>query len=107
LKTAPWRLFIEELAKIVVEEQSPQRLLLARQKLYELLANCIPPEVIFEKLTVSLMENVDDSMRGEIAQWAAYHEHRMQLGSKAIVHLEAFLARFMFIYKQWQASFFG
>ena len=107
LKTAPWRLFIEELAKIVVEEQSPQRLLLARQKLYELLANCIPPDIIFEKLTDSLMENVDDSIRADIAKWAAYHEHRMQIGSKAIVHLEAFLARFMFIYKQWQTSFFG
>jgi len=107
LKTAPWQLFIEELARIVVEEQSPQRLLLARQKLYELLANCIPSDIIFEKLTTSLMENVDDSLRTDIVKWAAYHEHRMQLGAKPIVHLEAFLARFMFIYKKWQKDFFG
>mmetsp|Transcript_6885 Transcript_6885/g.11351 ORF Transcript_6885/g.11351 Transcript_6885/m.11351 type:complete len:385 (+) Transcript_6885:24-1178(+) len=107
IKTAPWQLFIEELARIVVEEQSPQRLLLARQKLYELLANCIPADVIFEKLTVALMENVDDSLRKDIVHWAAYHEHRMQQGAKPIIHLEAFLARFMQIYKKWQLEFFG
>ena len=105
VKTAPWQLFVEELAKIVVEEQSPNRLLLARQKLYELLANCIPPDVVFERLTIALMENVDDSLRGDIAKWAAYHEHRMQMGSKPVIHLEAFLARFMQTYKQWQSSF--
>jgi len=105
VKTAPWQLFVDELAKIVVEEQSPNRLLLARNKLYELLSNCIPPDVIFERLTISLMENVDDSLRGDIAKWAAYHEHRMQLGSKPVIHLEAFLAQFMRTYKEWQSSF--
>lgn len=102
IKQAPWQLFIDELARIVVEEQSPARLLLARQKLYELLANCIPADVIFEKLTMSLMENIDDSLRKDLAKWAAYHEHRMQIGAKPIIHLEAFLARFMHIYKKWQ-----
>jgi len=105
VKTAPWQLFVEELAKIVVEEQSPSRLLLARNKLYELMANCIPPEVVFERLTMALMENVDDSLRGDIAKWAAYHEHRMQMGSKPVIHLEAFLAKFMQIYRSWQSSF--
>ena len=107
IKTAPWQLFIEELARLVVEEQSPQRLLLARQKLYELLSNCIPPDTVFERLTVALMDNVDDSLRKDIAKWAAYHEHRMQTGSKPVIHLEAFLARFMHLYKQWQVEFFG
>jgi len=107
IKTAPWQLFIDELARLVVEEQSPQRLLLARQKLYELLSNCIPPDTIFERLTVALMDNVDDVLRKDIVKWAAYHEHRMQTGSKPVIHLEAFLARFMHLYKQWQAEFFG
>jgi len=107
IKQAPWKLFIDELARIVVEEQSPKRLLLARQKLYELLANCIPPDIIFETLTISLMENIDDSLRPKLARWSAYHEHRMQIGAKPIIHLEAFLARFMHIYKKWQTEFFG
>jgi len=107
IRTAPWQLFIDELAKCVVEEQSPQRLLLARQKLYELLANCIPADVIFERLTVALLENVDDSIRKDVVRWAAHHEHRMQSGSKPIIHLEAFLSRFMQVYKKWQIEFFG
>jgi len=106
VRTAPWQLFIDEVAKIAVEEQSPGRLLLVRQKLYELLANCIPPEVVFERLTIALMENVDDSLRGEIAKWAAYHEHRMQMGAKPVIHLEAFLAKFMQQYKRWQSEVF-
>lgn len=31
---------------------------------------------------------------------AAYYEHRLQLGSKAIYHLEAFVAKFMALYKK-------
>lgn len=31
---------------------------------------------------------------------AAFYEHRLQLGSKAIYHLEAFVAKFMAIYKK-------
>lgn len=31
---------------------------------------------------------------------AAFYEHRLQLGSKAIYHLEAFVAKFMAVYKK-------
>lgn len=31
---------------------------------------------------------------------AAYYEHRLQQGSKAIFHLEAFVAKFMAVYKR-------
>ena len=31
--------------------------------------------------------------------WAAFYEHRVQTGSKEIFHLEAFVARFMSLYK--------
>ncbi|ETO30996.1 replication factor C 37 KD subunit [Reticulomyxa filosa] len=73
IKSTPWELFIEELARGVTEEQSPQRLMLARNKLYELLGNCIPPELIFKKLTIALMSSVDDSLRYDIVKWAAFH----------------------------------
>ena len=51
------------------------------------------------------MENVDDTLRKDIAHWSAFHEHRMQLGAKPVVHLEAFLAKYMALYKQWTMSF--
>jgi len=106
IKVTPWELFIEDLARAVTEEQSPQRLMLARNKLYELLANCIPPDLIFKKLTAALICNVDDSLRYDIVKWAAFHEHRMLQGAKPIMHLEAFLARFMATYKKWSHDIF-
>lgn len=44
--------------------------------------------------------NCDGQLKAEITQMAAYYEHRLQLGTKAIFHLEAFVAKFMSIYKR-------
>ena len=44
--------------------------------------------------------NCDGQLKAEITQMAAYYEHRLQLGTKAIFHLEAFVAKFMAIYKR-------
>lgn len=51
-------------------------------------------------LVCELLSNCDGHLKPEVAQMAAYYEHRLQLGSKAIYHLEAFVAKFMAIYKQ-------
>jgi len=104
LKLAAWQIFIDEVARLIIEEQSPARLLRVRSKIYELLVNCIPADVIFKTLTKELLNKIDDSLRFDVAEWAAEHEHRMTQGSKAIIHLEAFIARFMFLYKQWAIS---
>eukprot|EP01097_Dermamoeba_algensis_P007602 TRINITY_DN4841_c0_g1_i1.p1 TRINITY_DN4841_c0_g1~~TRINITY_DN4841_c0_g1_i1.p1 ORF type:complete len:305 (-),score=64.00 TRINITY_DN4841_c0_g1_i1:280-1194(-) len=47
-----WEYFIDELAKQICEEQSPKCLLAVRQKLYELLTHCIPPDVIIKKIDI-------------------------------------------------------
>jgi replication factor C subunit 3/5 len=82
-------------------------LLLARGKVYELLTNCIPPDVIMRAIVRSLLRRVDDELRHEVVHWAAYYEHRMRLGSKPVFHIEAFLAKFMALYKAWIATNFG
>lgn len=107
VRTADWELFIDDLAKSVCEEQSPTRLYMARNKMYELLINCIPPEVIIKNLTTNLLRRVDDEIRHKIIREAAFYEHRMQLGNKPIYHLEAFVAKFMAIYKRWVVESFG
>ncbi|KDD75159.1 hypothetical protein H632_c836p0, partial [Helicosporidium sp. ATCC 50920] len=94
-----WEAYVREIAADVRQEQSPKRLYLVRGKLYELLVNCIPPEVIIRQLALELMPKLDDELRASVAQHAAFYEHRMQEGSKAIFHLEAFVARFMADYK--------
>ncbi|KAG9463681.1 hypothetical protein GDO78_021294 [Eleutherodactylus coqui] len=71
-----------------------------RGRLYELLTHCIPPEIIMKSLLSELLNNCDGQLKADVAQMAAYYEHRLQLGSKAIYHLEAFVAKFMAIYKR-------
>jgi len=96
-----WEIFIVKIAGLMIAEQSPQQLLAIRTKFYELLVHCIPPEMIMKKLALALIEQpqIDNNMKHEVIQWAAYYEHRIQLGSKAIFHLEAFSAKFMSVYK--------
>mgnify|MGYP003924278333 FL=1 len=102
-----WEQYIASLAKDIVNEQSPAKLLVAREKLYELLTNCIPPDVILRTLTMELTSNLDDSLKAEVIGWAAHYDHRLCQGSKDIFHLEAFVAKFMQIYKNYLTALFG
>lgn len=102
-----WEQYIIQLASDVTREQSPQRLLAAREKLYELLINCIPASTIIKTLSLELMKNLDDSLKHEVMEAAAFYEHRIALGSKDIFHLEAFLAKYMSIYKRYLNEMFA
>ena len=57
-----WELYIQRVAREVLQEQSPSKLIHVREMLYELLGNCIPPDVIMETLTRELMKSLDDSI---------------------------------------------
>lgn len=104
VKPAAWEVFIDETSRLIIEDQSPSRLLKVRGKLYELLVNCIPPELIFKKLALSIIDKVDDDLRYKVAHWAAWHELRMTKGAKPVIHLEAFVARIMQEYRSWALS---
>jgi hypothetical protein len=65
------------MGKSICEEQSPARLLRIRANLYELLTNAIPPDVIMKNLTEVLLRRVDDQIKHEIIQQAAFYDHRM------------------------------
>ncbi len=107
VRKTDWEEYISQLAQDITQEQSPQRLLVAREKLYELLINCIPASVILKTLSVELMKNCDDELKHEIVEWAAFYDHRLHGGSKEIFHLEAFVAKYMAIYKQYLTNLFG
>lgn len=66
-----------------------------RTKLYSLLSNCIPPEIIMKNIAFELLNHVESSNRTSIIKFAADYEHRMRIGSKAIFHLEAFCAKIL------------
>ena len=80
---------------------------MAREKLYELLINCIPATVILKTLAFHLLNSVDDELKHEIIEAAAFYEARMSTGSKEIFHLEAFVAKFMAVYKRYLTNLFG
>ncbi|KAF8398063.1 hypothetical protein HHK36_016990 [Tetracentron sinense] len=102
-----WEQYVSEIASDIMKEQSPKRLFLVRGKLYELLINCIPPEIILKRLLSELLKKLDAELKHEVCHWAAYYEHRMRLGQKAIFHIEAFVAKFMSIYKAFLIATFG
>jgi replication factor C subunit 3/5 len=96
-----WEKQIREVAMNAIDEQTPRRLKLIRTKLYEILSCCIPPNTIFGFLSNVLVNSCSDgSIKYSIIDHAAKYQKQMQQGSKPIVHLEAFLARFMTIYRQ-------
>ena len=107
LQKTDWEIYISQLASDITKEQSPQRLMAAREKLYELLINCIPASVIIKTLAMELMKNLDDELKHDVLEAAAFYEHRIALGSKEIFHLEAFVAKFMAIYKQYLNDMFA
>lgn len=95
-----WQLYLRETAAQIMLEQTPARLEKVRERLYELLSQGVPPDLIFKGLVESLVQNVDMSIKARAVQLAAEYEHRMQQGSKHIFHLEAFVAQFMAVYKK-------
>ncbi|XP_028761325.1 replication factor C subunit 3 [Neltuma alba] len=102
-----WEEYISEIASDIMKEQSPKRLFQVRGKLYELLTNCIPPEIVLKRLLYELLKKLDAELKLEVCHWAAYYEHRMRLGQKAIFHIEAFVAKFMSVYKAFLIATFG
>ena len=102
-----WQLYIAAVADDILREQSPKALLALRGKLYELLSNCIPADTIIKTLTTELLKKCDENLKIQVCHWAAYYEHRLQSGQKAIYHLEAYIAKFMQIYKQYLVNIFG
>jgi replication factor C subunit 3/5 len=94
-----WERYCAALAADVLREQSPRALLTARTKVYDLLVNCIPADVVIKRVLAALLEKLPgpawEATKHELAHWAAHYEHRLQLGSKELFHIEAFLARAM------------
>ncbi|CAI0555820.1 unnamed protein product [Linum tenue] len=104
ISSLEWEDYVSTISSDIMKEQSPKRLFEVRGKLYELLVNCIPPEILLKRLLFELLKKLDDDLKHDVCHWAAYYEHRMRLGQKAIFHLEAFVAKFMSIYKSFLVS---
>lgn len=98
-----WERYISLLGADIVKQQSPAQLLMCRNRVYELLVNCVPADVILRRLCGVLVtehgKGMPDAFKHEAAHWAAHYEHRLQLGQKELFHIEAFCAKMMFVIK--------
>lgn len=50
-----WETYCHKVADMIIAEQSPQRVMDVRAKLYELLSHCIPPTVIIKVCCLRLV----------------------------------------------------
>ena len=85
-----------------------------RTKLYELLTKGITADMIFGILAREFLKkpfgdknnqtSLPEPIKPEVLRFAVLFEHRCKEGSKAIFHLEAFLARVMALYKGYQIN---
>ncbi|KZT18130.1 P-loop containing nucleoside triphosphate hydrolase protein [Neolentinus lepideus HHB14362 ss-1] len=99
-----WETYCHKVADMIIQEQSPQRVMDVRAKFYELLSHCIPPSVILKTVADRVVDKVDESIKADIMHWAAFYEVRMRVGNKKIFHLEAWVVKVMSLYKH---SFYG
>jgi replication factor C subunit 3/5 len=101
LSQTDWKKTTLEISQSVLEDQTAKCLLAIRPKLHSLLVKSIPPETILKTLIENIFKNVEDSVKSQIIECAAQFEYTMKRGTNPIFHLEAFIAKFMVIYKQW------
>lgn len=47
-----WEIYCHKVGELIIQEQTPKRVMEVRTKLYELLAHCIPPTVIIKVMNV-------------------------------------------------------
>ncbi|KAN0090978.1 P-loop containing nucleoside triphosphate hydrolase protein [Tylopilus felleus] len=94
-----WETYCHKIGDLIVQEQSPERVMQVRAKFYELLSHCIPPTIILKTVADRVVERVDEAVKADVMHWAAFYELRMRMGSKKIYHLEAWVVKVMCLYK--------
>lgn len=104
-----WERYVDNLCKMITEETlKPEVMKKIRNHLYELLVHCVPPTEIFKRMQHVLLQKLDSyggtSLIQDVCDAAAAYEARMQNGTKPILHLEAFIARFICIYRDFFAD---
>lgn len=108
-----WIQYVDSICTGVFLEQSPRKLIDVRDSLTELLNAGVPASLVLKTLMHSLLKH--DALRDEdavkikkdIVKWAAVYEHRICVGSKPILHLEAFVATVMDLFKTHTANMFA
>ena len=90
---------IKEICKKIKEEQNANSLKLIRNFIMNLLINGISADVIILNLCKELIKlQNNENKKREIIFWSAFYDNRAQNGSKELFHIEALIAKLMFIH---------
>lgn len=95
-----WLTFIKKCAKMIIDAQTVPQLMQLRAAFYELEAHQIPQELVFRTIVTELLKYGDIRTKNALLELAATYEHNMRIGSKKIYHFEAFVAKFMLVFKR-------
>ncbi|KAL4080213.1 P-loop containing nucleoside triphosphate hydrolase protein [Scleroderma yunnanense] len=68
-----WETYCHKVADLIVQEQSPARVMEVRAKFYELLSHCIPPTIILKTVADRVVEKVDEALKADVIHWAAFY----------------------------------
>jgi len=102
-----WKLFIRSIGYKIIIDQSPRMILTSRDMVHELLSGGVPGNIILDTLVSVILDKVDDeTLAWDIVKWASHYEYRLHTGTKDLVHIEAFIVKFMCIYKEYSMGGF-
>ena len=93
-------LYIQRIGKKMIENPTLEKVKDIREDFYELEQHLIPVEIIFKVLIHSLLQICDKVLKGKLLQLVSHYEHQMRVGSKRVLHFEAFVAHFMAAYQK-------
>jgi replication factor C subunit 3/5 len=87
---------IKGIVSEIFKEQSAATVKRLREAFLKLLINGIPPEFIFMGLLKEIMKKPkSEKFQMNVINECSFYENRSQNGQKAIMHLEAFIAKIM------------
>ena len=101
----PWKMALQNICQKIKKEQTPKQLSDLRTNVYDLLQSCVPGEIIIKEVCLhfcacmSVRKGSDDAI-SETVRAAAEYERNIHLGTRAVVHVEAFFATLMSILKK-------
>ena len=79
-----WETYCVKIADSIIQDQSAQRLLEVRAKLYELISHCIPPTVVLKTISERIVDRVDEKLKPQMVHWAAYYVSLVYTGDRLI-----------------------
>lgn len=95
-----WQHQIKDLARLILQTQNVSKLVEVRTRFFELQTHLVPSELIMRELVKEILPCLSDPhVKSKLIELAAEYEHNMRLGSKHVIHFEAFVAKFMVAYK--------